>query len=92
MPNFCQDKLRFELGEFVTLSLRNGNLVRGTVIGTFQNKVQLGGGNLVILNSAGRAVTPLPPPNGTAFIEVLCDDIIAASGGEQKNLSEMPKN
>lgn len=75
MPvNFCLRKLRFEIGNFATLSLRNGFLVRGVIAGVFNNNVQLVP-PLIIRNSAG-SIVPAP-----AFVEVPCSDIVAASAG-----------
>jgi hypothetical protein len=72
---FCHNKLRFELGNCTTLSIRNGFLVQGVVAGTFWNRVQLVP-PLLILNSAG---SPVPAP--TSWIEVSCPDIVAAAAG-----------
>lgn len=70
--NFCFRKLRFEIGNFAILSLRNGFLVLGVVAGVFRNNVQLVP-PLFIFNSAG-ALVPAP-----AFVEVPCPDIVASS-------------
>lgn len=82
MFNLCNKMLKYTIGERVLLSLRNGSLVVGTVIGTFQNRVQVGT-PLEIFNSAGVNVIPTTVVPGTPapFIEVFCGDIIAASGG-----------
>ena len=89
MANICNRLLKYGVGQRAFLSLRNGSVITGTVIGTFQNKVQIGF-PLVIFNSAGTNVlttntvtnttnavigTPVP------FIEIFCREIVAASTG-----------
>ena len=89
MANICNRLLRYSNGQRVFLSLRNGSVITGTIIGTFQNKVQVGF-PLSIFNSAGTNVlatntltnatnavigTPVP------FIEIFCGEIVAASTG-----------
>lgn len=72
--SFCLRKLRFEIGNFAALSLRNGFLAFGVIAGVFRNNVQLVP-PLFIFNSAG-ALVPVP-----AFVEIPCHDIVAASAG-----------
>jgi len=74
--DFCSRKLHVEIGNFATLSLRNGFLVRGVIAGVFNKNVQLVP-PLIIRNSSG-SVVPVP-----AFVEVPCCDIVAASAGSE---------
>ncbi|ACV62029.1 hypothetical protein Dtox_1143 [Desulfofarcimen acetoxidans DSM 771] len=89
MSNICDRLLRYSVGQRAFLSLRNGSVITGTIIGNFQNKVQIGF-PLVVYNSSGTNVlttntianttnavigTPIP------WLEVFCGEIIAASTG-----------
>jgi len=88
MANICNRLLRFGVGQRAFISLRNGSVVTGTIIGTFQNKVQIGF-PLVVYNSSGtnvlttntvantNAVVGTPVP----FIEIFCGEIVAATTG-----------
>ena len=82
MANICNRLLRFGIGQRAFISLRNGSVVTGTIIGTFQNKVQVGF-PLAIFNSAGaNVITPTPVPGTPVpFIEIFCREIVAASSG-----------
>ena len=89
MSNICNRLLRYSVGQRAFLSLRNGSIITGTVIGTFQNKVQLGfplnifngsGTNVLTTNTLSNttnAVIGTPTP----FIEIFCQEIVAASTG-----------
>ena len=83
MASICNRLLRVSVGQRAFLSLRNGSVITGTIIATFQNKVQIGF-PLLVFNSAGTNVLAANTfTAGTAipFIEIFCREIVAASTG-----------